>query len=152
MTAVDHRKILGRFAAAMDSHDWAALDESVHPDVVAEYPQSGEQFRGIENFRAQFANYPDFDTATSHLEELVGGAKYAITPAYTLIAVEGSGDEGIAITRARYPDGSCWWAINFYEIRDGLMARTRTFFAPDFDAPEWRAPYRESELKLPPNP
>lgn len=152
MTGADHRTVLERFAAAMDRHDWAALAESVHPDIVCDYPQSGEQFRGIENFSAQFANYPEFDTATSHLEELVGGAKYAITPAYTLVNVEGSGDEGVAITRARYPDGSCWWAIAFYELRDGMIARMRTFFAPDFEAPDWRAPYREGELKPPPNP
>jgi ketosteroid isomerase-like protein len=152
MTAVDHRKVLERFAAAMDRHDWDRLDESVHPDVVAEYPQSGERFRGIENFRAQFVNYPNFDTATSHLEEVVGGADYALTPAYTLVAVEGSGDKGAAIVRARYPDGSTWWAINFYELRDGLIARSRTFFAPDFEAPDWRAPYRESEPMPPPEP
>jgi ketosteroid isomerase-like protein len=152
MTAVDHRNLLERFAAAMDRHDWDLLDESVHPDVVAEYPQSGERFRGIENFRAQFVNYPNFDTATSHLEEVVGGADYALTPAYTLVAVEGSGDKGAAIVRARYPDGSTWWAINFYELRDGLIARSRTFFAPDFEAPDWRAPYREGEPMPPPEP
>jgi ketosteroid isomerase-like protein len=152
MTAVDHRNLLERFAAAMDRHDWDRLDESVHPDVVAEYPQSGERFRGIENFRAQFVNYPNFDTATSHLEEVVGGADYALTPAYTLVAVEGSGDKGAAIVRARYPDGSTWWAINFYELRDGLIARSRTFFAPDFEAPDWRAPYREGEPMPPPEP
>jgi ketosteroid isomerase-like protein len=152
MTAVNHREVLERFAEAMDHHDWAKLDESVHPDVVCEYPQSGERFRGIENFRAQFENYPNFDTATSHLEEVVGGASYALTPAYTLVAVEGSGDRGAAIVRARYPDGSTWWAINFYELRDGQIARTRTFFAPDFDAPDWRAPFRDGEPTPPPEP
>ena len=152
MTGVDHRKVMERFAEAVDRHDWDSLDESVHPDVVAEYPQSGERFRGIENFRAQFVNYPDFDTAVSHLEEHIGGAQYALTPSYTLVAVDGSGDSGVAIVRARYPDGSCWWAINFYELRDGLIARTRTFFAPDFDAPEWRAPFRDGDPVPPPEP
>lgn len=152
MTGVDHRKVFERFAEAMDRHAWDRLDESVHPEVVAEYPQSGERFRGIENFRAQFANYPDFDAAVSRLEEVVGGAQYALTPAYTLVAVEGTGDSGVAIVRTRYPDGSRWWAINFYELRDGLIAHTRTFFAPDFDAPDWRAPYREAELAPRPDP
>ena len=152
MTGVDHRRVLERFAEAMDSHDWGRLGESVHPDVVCEYPQSGERFLGIENFRAQFENYPDFDTAASHLEEVVGGAEYALTPAYTLVAVEGSGDKGAAFVRARYPDGSRWWAINFYELRDGLIVRTRTFFAPDFEAPDWRAPYRSGDPTAPPEP
>ncbi len=152
MTAVDHRKLIERFAEAMDRHDWAKLDDTMHPDVVVEYPQSGERFVGIENFRGQMETYPDFDTATSHLEEVVGDAKWALTPAYTLVRVDGSGDEGVAITRARYPDGSCWWAIIFYEVRDGLIARNRTYFAPDFDAPDWRAPYRDGDPVPPPEP
>jgi hypothetical protein len=152
VSSVDHRKVLERFAEVMDRHDWDRLDEAVHPDIVCEYPQSGERFVGIENFRGQFVNYPDLDTSVSHLEELVEGAQYALTPAYTLVAVEGSGDRGTSFVRVRYPDGSRWWAINFYELRDGLMARTRTFFAPDFDAPDWRAPFRDGDPRPPPEP
>ena len=152
MAAVDHRKLLERFADVMDRQDWAKLADFLHPDVVVEYPQSGERFAGVENFRAQMENYPDFDTARTHLEEVVGGAEYALTPAYTLVAVEGSGDRGAAITRARYPDGSRWWAIIFYELRDGLIVRNRTFFAPDFEPPDWRAPYWDGEPTPPPEP
>jgi SnoaL-like domain len=152
MTAADHRKVLEGFADAMDHHNWAQLGDFLHPDVVVEYPQSGERFVGIENFIGQMENYPDFDTAVSHLEEVVGRADYALTPAYTLVKVEGSGDTGSAIVRARYPDGSCWWAVTYYELRDGLIARNRTFFAPDFDAPDWRAPYRDGEPIPPPDP
>lgn len=152
MSASDPRKVLEGLATAMDRHDWAKLGDFLHPDIVVEYPQSGERFVGIENFRAQMENYPDFDTAITHLEELVGGAEYALTPAYTLVAVEGSGDRGAAMTRARYPDGSTWWAIVFYELRDGLIVRNRTFFAPDFEAPDWRAPYRDGDPVPPPEP
>ena len=71
-------------------------------------------------------------------------------PVHTVILP--GGDEGVAMTRARYPDGSTWWAIIFYELRDGLMARNRAFFAPDFDAPDWRAPYRDGDPVPPPEP
>jgi hypothetical protein len=59
---------------------------------------------------------------------VTGDHAYAIIASYTVIRVEGSGDRGTALIRVRYPYGSSWWAI----------------FAPDFPAPDWRAPYRES--------
>jgi hypothetical protein len=33
--------------------------------------------------------------------------------------------------------------VNLYELRDGRMARSTTFFAPAFEAPEWRKPFVE---------
>lgn len=124
--------------------DWHRLAEFLHPDVVVEYPQSGERFRGLENVRAQFENYPGLEPGSSELSEIIGGRTYALTPSYTVVAIDGTGDQGTALVRVRYPDGSWWWAVNLYEIRDGRIARSRTFFAPDFPAPDWRAPYREA--------
>lgn len=143
MTTVNHREVMGGFADVISRHDWDNFARWVHPEAVWEYPQSGERFRGIANIRAQFENYPGMGPGTSQLEELIAGPAYALTPSYTLITLEGSGDRGTAIVRVRYPDGSWWWAVNVYELRDGLIGRSRTFFAPDFEAPDWRAPYRE---------
>jgi len=58
--------------------------------------------------------------------------------------VDGSGDRGTALNRVRYPDGSRWWAVNIYELRDGKVAHSRSFFAPEFEPPDWRAPFREA--------
>jgi len=132
-------------AQVMDSQDWARLADCFHADALLEYPQSGERFHGIENIRAQFENYPDLEPGSSKLQEVIGEAtQYALTRSYTVIAVEGTGSHGTAIIRVRYPDGTWWYAINIYELRDGLIARSRTYFAPDFDAPDWRAPFREA--------
>jgi hypothetical protein len=131
-------------ADIFSAHEWNRLGEIFHADAVLEYPQSGEVFRGIENIRAQFENYPGLDPGTSRLEEIIGGTTYALSPSYTVIAVRGSGDRGTAVIRVRYPDGSWWWVVNLYELRDGRMTRARAFFAPEFDAPDWRAPYREA--------
>jgi hypothetical protein len=57
--------------------------------------------------------------------------------------VEGSGDRGIAMLRVHYPDGSLWWVLNLYELRDGRIGRARVFFAPEFEAPDWRRPFQE---------
>lgn len=125
-------------------HEWDRLPEAFHEDALLEYPQSGEVFRGVANIRAQFENYPDLGPGSSELAEVIGEETFALTPSYTVIRVEGSGVKGTAVIRIRYPDGSYWWALNLFELRDALIRRSRTFFAPDFEAPDWRAPYREA--------
>lgn len=144
MTDVDHRQLLSEFARVVNDHDWPRLADYLHPDAVVEYPQSGERFRGVANIRAQFENYPGLEPGSTELDEVIGGTVYALTPTYTVITVDGSGSRGTAVIRVRYPDGSRWWALNLYEIRDGLLGRQRTFFAPEFEAPDWRAPFREA--------
>lgn len=135
---------MGGLGSAIRGHDWDRLDEVFHADAVLEYPQSGERFRGIANIRAQYENYPDLAPDSSELREIIGGTRYALSPSYTVIGIDGSGDQGTAVIRVRYPDGTWWWAVNLYELRDGLISRSRTYFAQDFEAPEWRAPYREA--------
>lgn len=131
-------------AAAITRRDWDHLGDAFHEDALLEYPQSGEVFRGIANIRAQYENYPDLDPGSSELAEVIGDDVYALTPSYTVIRVEGSGDRGTAVIRVRYPDGTWWWVVNLFEVRDGRMTRCRAYFAPDFAAPDWRVPYRDS--------
>ena len=145
MTDGEHEWVMNGLAGVISTHDWSRLADYWHADAILEYPQSGERFRGIANIRAQFENYPELGPGSSELQEVIGEARaYALTPSYTVIGVDGSGSRGTAIIRIQYPDGSLWFALNVYELRDGRIARSRTFFAPDFDAPEWRAPYREA--------
>lgn len=144
MTANDHERAMATMSEIVTKHDWDRLPEVLHPDVIFEYPQSGEVFRGVANVRAQFEQYPDMEPGTSQLAEVIGDDAYALTPSYTLIRVEGSGLRGTSVIRVRYPDGSHWWAINLYELRDGRISRLRAYFAPDFEAPDWRAPFREA--------
>lgn len=143
MSEGDIERVMPRMADVISRHEWDRLSEVFHEDAVLEYPQSGERFRGLANIRAQFENYPNMDPGTSELSEVIGDEAYALTPSYTLIRVEGSGLRGTAVIRIQYPDGSWWWAVNLTELRDGRISRSRTFFAPDFEAPDWRAPYRE---------
>lgn len=144
MTVSDQRRVMAVLSEIISTNDWDRLREIMHEDVVFEYPQSGERFRGVANVRGQFENYPNLDPGNSQLAEVIGEDTYALTPSYTVIRVEGAGSHGTAVIRVRYPDGSWWWAVNLFEVRDGRMARSRTYFAPDFDAPDWRAPYREA--------
>lgn len=144
MTDPVHERALGGFADILSRHDWDHLGDFLTDDATIEYPQSGERFRGVASIRGQFENYPGMGPGTSRLDEIIGGTTYALTPTYTVIAIDGSGDRGTAVVRVRYPDDSWWWAINLYELRNGRISRSRTFFAPDFEAPDWRASYREA--------
>ena len=144
MTQGHPQRVMSAMGEIISRHEWDRLPEVFHPDAVLEFPQSGERFRGIANIRAQWENYPDLDPGTSEVSEVIGDEAYALTPTYTVIRVEGSGTKGTGIIRIRYPDGSYWWAVNLFELRDGRMSRSRTYFAPDFEAPDWRAPFREA--------
>jgi hypothetical protein len=143
MTGIDHRQLFQRFQEVIDQQLWDRLPELFQADAVIEYPQSGERFRGLANIRGQFENYPDLGPGSSELEDVIGGTTYVLTPSYTVVGVEGSGDRGIAMLRVHYPDGSLWWVLNLYELRDGRIGRARAFFAPEFEAPDWRRPFQE---------
>ena len=143
MSDVDHRQLATRIAEVISRHQWDALGDYYHADAVIQYPQSGETIHGLANIRGQFENYPGLEPGWTELEDVVGGTRYALSRMYTVIAVEGSGDRGTAVMRARYPDGSHWWVVNLYELRDGLIGRARVFFGPEFEPPEWRAPFRD---------
>jgi len=145
MTQVDHDAFMKGWARVIREHDWDALGDFLQPDAILEYPQSGERFSGLAMIRAQFENHPGLTPGTTELRDVIGGTTYALTPMYTVITVEGSGNRGTAILRVRYPDESLWFAINTYELRDGKIAHARSYFAADFEAPEWRAQYRDKE-------
>jgi hypothetical protein len=142
----DHRAVMEALAELMSSNDWGAVAKIHTPDAVMEFPQSGEVFRGAANIRAQFENYPSglpkggIETASVSPEE----PAYAVTPMYTVVAVDGTGNRGTATFRGTYPDGSIWWVIVLYEAEGDRISRVRAFFAPEFEAPEWRAPYRDA--------
>jgi len=133
-------------AGMFRTNDWKRLGEFVAEDAVFEYPQSGERFRGLANIRGQFENYPGLEEDSTQLQEVIGGATYALTVMYTVVEVEGSGDHGTSLVRVRYPDGSRWWAVNLYELRHGMIASSRTFFAPEFEPPDWRKPFHDDGL------
>lgn len=148
MSFADHRTLGARFAKAMNERDASQLASIVTPDFVNEWPQSRERIRGLDNFLSTLINYPgaaeglvgnDEATVRSHP---VDGLKI-IAPTYTLVRVEGAGDAGTFTLRVRYPDGSHWWAVNIYHLRDGRIDRAISYFAPEYPAPEWRRQWVE---------
>jgi len=142
-----HEVFNARFVKAMNERNYDEYEALLTDDYVGEYPQSGEVIRGAKNARAIVEQYPgglpqdNIDTRSTRIAAT--DARWVRTPTFTFVRAEGTGNVGVSAVRARYPDGSAWWVVNFYELRDGRLARSTTFFAPAFEAPDWRKPFVE---------
>ena len=110
---------------SMLSGDEAAYTALVHPDLVQEWPQTGERVRGKEACLAIARNYP-------------GGP-----PQISLGEVSGEGDHWVVQGTSRYPDGTEYHIVAVLELRDGKIFRETDYFGPSFPAPEWRRQWVE---------
>ena len=135
------RQWFTEFVAAMNTLDFAELEKLVDPEFVGDYPQSGERCRGFAAFRAQIERYPGglpASAADMREAQVVGDdERWVITPGYTVLPLAGP-ERYTTVVRTRYPDGSEWYIVAIVELRDGRMIRSTTYFAPEFEPPEWR--------------
>lgn len=148
MTFTDHRALVEKLVRMLNELDSDGLEAMCTRDFVMDWPQSGERIRGLDNLWATTIGYPgrgesgprgEAETVRSQASD---GLKL-VAPACTVVSVEGGGNSGVAVWRIRYPDGSRWWAVNLYHLRDGQFDRMTGYFAPEYPAPEWRAQWVE---------
>lgn len=140
------RALFDRWMEAVNKQDRESLASVLHPDYIDEMPQSGERTRGAANLFAILDNFPRFDEMRDNLSEAeVIGAdeRWVLTPSFRVVQVVGEAEVYTVTARARYPDGSHWYVVILARLRDGLIHRTTTYYAPEFPAPEWRAPWVE---------
>jgi hypothetical protein len=104
----------------------AAREEDVahaiyRDDAVLDFPQSGERFEGVENFREWRRMYPatkvDFDVRR----------------------VRGKDDVWVVELGVRYDGGPLNYGVEILEFRDGLVARETIYVMDGWEAPEWRS-------------
>jgi hypothetical protein len=106
---------LGRAADdPVGSHDM--YDE----DAVLEFPQSGERFEGVANFREWRSGYPGSVT-------------------YDIRRVRGAGDFWAVELTVRYDGGEPHYGVDLLEIRNEKFVRETIYVGETFEAPEWRA-------------
>jgi|HubBroStandDraft_5_1064220.scaffolds.fasta_scaffold252141_2 ketosteroid isomerase-like protein len=118
--------------AALDRH-WAASNEGnvegegeiYWDDVVLEYPQSGERFRGRRNVLESRTQNP---------------TKRRFEVRRTL----GSGDLWV-VEYVLFYDGRPVPTVSIMEFRDGKVAREIQYYADPFEAPAWRAKWRDEK-------
>jgi SnoaL-like domain len=94
-----------------------------HQDAVLEFPQSGERFVGVENFREWRSNYP---AATG----------------FDFREVRGRDDFWVVELLVSYDDGAPSFGVSILELRGDKIARETIYVTEGWDPPEWRAQWR----------
>ena len=115
--------------ALLDQHfEYAASDpDKAHAmyrdDAVLEFPQSGERFIGVENFREWRSNYPASTT-------------------FEFREVRGRDDVWVAELSISYDQGPRNYGVSIIELHDGKIARETIYVTEGWEPPEWRAQWR----------
>jgi hypothetical protein len=132
---------LRRYAAASAAHDLAALPALRHPDWTVYWPQSGERVESSQAFAEIITNYPG-GAPKVEVTRIVGAEDHwVVTAANTGIRLAGSGDFWWSEWRLTYPNGDVYFVVDLFELREGLVYRETVYWAPPFEAPDWRAPW-----------
>lgn len=141
-----NREVLERMRQIIRAGEWDRLGEVVTPDFVQEMPQSGERVVGIDNLRKVMQHFSTPQGGLQIGDELyIPGDEehYIVTPTFNVVRVADSGDELTSYVQSTYPDGSKWFIVTFTTFRDGKISKRVDFFAPFYDAPEWRKDFVE---------
>jgi hypothetical protein len=99
--------------------------EMYYEEAVLEFPQSGERFIGVENFREWRSTYP---ASTS----------------FELREVRGRDDLWVVELSVRYDEGPWNFGVSILEFGEDRIARETIYFAEGWEPPEWRAKWRAS--------
>lgn len=138
------RAVVEAFIRAIEAKDFDGQAALLADDFVDEMPQSGERTRGKANFRAVIDHYPGGVGTVQGTGHLVGADdRYVMTPTFSILRIEGSGSAFTYAGTVRYANGELWHMVSIVEVRDGKIAKTTTYYAEPFPAPDWRAPYVE---------
>jgi hypothetical protein len=151
MSNESRRNLLTSFIERANAGDWDGVEKLVHPDYEEVYPQSGEHVRGPKNARAIIENYPGGNLTRSAEAVVSAEDQWVVTPASTILRIDGQGDVWTVVQKARYPDGSDWHIVQIVEFQQDRIARVQSYFAPDFPPPEWRAQWVEVDRGGPPS-
>jgi SnoaL-like domain len=106
-----------------DAGDPVRSHEMYREDAVLEFPQSGERFEGVENFREWRSQYPA-DTNFEFTE------------------IRGAGEIWVVELTVTYDQGPRNFGVSILEFRDNKIARESIYVTEGFEPPEWRASWR----------
>jgi hypothetical protein len=116
-----------------EGKDYEISHEIYHADAVLEFPQSGERFEGVANFKTWRKQYP-------------AALKFHIR------RITHRDDLVVAENLISY-DGKPWsYTVNLLEFRGDKVAHERIYIMDGWEAAEWRAPWRAETPADPPPP
>jgi hypothetical protein len=111
-----------RFMEALERGDFETVTSLAAEDIVMEWPQSGERFRGRENALGAVSAQPE-------KPEIAGEPRLI-----------GSGDVWVIMMPLRYGEEIHHY-VGVFELEGGKIRRTTEFFGAPFPAQEFRAQY-----------
>jgi hypothetical protein len=120
---MDHDTAEATLKHYLDATDPDVAHEIYAEDAVLEFPQSGERFEGVANFKEWRAMYP---------------AKVD----YDFGRIRGADDLWIAELRVRYDGGPWNYGVSIMEFRCDKVIRETIYGGEAWEAPEWRASWR----------
>ena len=121
-----NREIVERFFAASERGDLAALTDLVDDEMVMEWPQSGERFRGRENVFGAMA-------------AVEVKPQFAGTP-----RLIGSGSIWVLMVPLRYGDDVLQY-VAVLELEGGRIRRATGYWGAPFPAQESRATFLDRD-------
>jgi hypothetical protein len=127
-----NRALIERFFGASDRGDRAELTTLMDDDMVMEWPQSGERFRGRDNVLAAMA-------AVEVKPEFAGTSRLI-----------GSGPVWVLMVPLRYGDDVLHYAA-VVELDAGRVRRATGFWGAPFPARAARAPFVDREQQPEPS-
>jgi len=134
-------EVVERYAAASAENDLATLTRLRHRHWIVEWPQSGERVVSSDAFASIVEAYPG-GRPHVRVARVVGSEdRWVVTPTNSVMRVAGSGDYWWSEWVMTYPDGQVYHCIDLLELREGAVYREAVYWAPPFDAPDWRAPF-----------
>jgi hypothetical protein len=109
-----------------ESGSWDAARALLHPDFIARWPQSGECFRGPDNYLAVNREHPapGWKLTVQRLVESPGAAALHVTLEHA---------EGV-------DHGAC-----FYVVSKGRILEATEIWAERSPAPAWRASWAQTD-------
>ena len=136
---LDHssgRRQPGRTVCGNTKSIWAKGDtdrahEIYHDDAVLEFPQSGERFEGVANFREWRRRYP-------------ADLRFRIR------RITARDDLAVVVCSISYNGGPWQYGVQLLEFRDDTVAHERIHVMDGWPAPEWQAPWRADTPADPP--
>ncbi len=109
----------------MEARDWEAVADQLHPDVVVDWPNTEERFRGRDNYLGMQRAYPE----GWHIE---------------VLRIVDGGDTVVSEVRVEQ-EGRRFFAVSFFELEEGRIVRAVEHWSggePE-PAPAWRARWTE---------
>jgi hypothetical protein len=119
------RAVIERQTQLANEQDAVGSHAFYHDDAVLEFPQSGERFEGVDNFREWRTLYP-------------------AAVEFRVRRITGSGDVWVRELSVSYDGGPWMLGIAVLEFRGDRIARERIYVTEPWEAPEWRARWRST--------